>query len=389
MDKIEDHKAKVEEIKVKKVVKNKNNKSNVGINTMIFFLGVLITVIGFYVFKDELFYVESTSNGICYTACENKVTINEKGISDAVEKIYDAVVLVENYKDNQVYLTGTGFFYKIDEKYGYILTNYHVINGNTSINIVLSDETQTEGIYLGGDEYLDIAIVAVDKDKVLKVAEIGNSGNTSLGDTVFTVGTPIDYEYRGTVTRGILSGKNRLVSVNASKTNTNDAFVMKVLQTDAAINPGNSGGPLVNVNGEVIGINSLKLAKEEIEGMGFAIAIEDVMIHVPTLEKGKKIQRPLLGISMVNVTDKYTLYQLGIKIDTKINTGVVVTSVENNSSVFGVLKVGDVVVKLNDVETPTLAYLRYQLYRHKIGEEITLTYIRDGKEITSNVTLKG
>lgn len=393
-DEIDEKKENKKERKTEKVEKvveyvPKENKNKLSFNILMFFLGILITFGAIYVFKDELFSGNSSSNGICYTACENKVTINEKGISDAVKKIYDAVVLVQNYKNNQLYSTGTGFVYKVDNKYGYILTNYHVISESTKINIVMFDDTILEAKYLGGDEYIDVAVLAIDKDKVIKVAEIGESASSELGDTVFTVGTPVDYEYRGTVTRGILSGKDRLVSVNTSKTNSSDTYVMKVLQTDAAINPGNSGGPLVNSNGEVIGINSLKLAQEEIEGMGFAIPIEDVMTHIETFEKGQSIKRPVLGISMVNASEKYTLYQLGINIDSKITSGVVVTSVVNNSSAYGVLKPGDVITKMDNEKVSTLAYLRYELFKHKVGDKVSITYIRDGKEVTSSVTLKG
>lgn len=369
--------------------KKKKNNNNLSINILVFFLGVLATIGGIYLFKDELFKGETTSNGICYTACENKVTITENGISAAVDKIYDAVVLVQNYKNDKVYSTGTGFVYKVDNKYGYILTNYHVINGNTSIKIVLSDDTEVEAKYLGGDEYIDVAVLAITKDKVLGVAEIGNSTTAKLGDTVFTVGTPVDYEYRGTVTRGILSGKDRLVSVSSSLTNSTDSFVMKVLQTDAAINPGNSGGPLVNSNGKVIGINSLKLAKEEIEGMGFAIPIEDVMVHIETFENGDKIKRPILGVSMINVGERYALYQAGINIDTKITEGVVVVSVVDNSSVDGILKAGDVITKINNEKVSNVAYLRYELFKHTIGDKIKITFIRNGNTKTEEVTLKG
>ena len=200
-----------------------------------------------------------TNNGVI--KCDSKITIDETGISTAVGKIYESVVTIQNYKNNRLSSSGSGFIYKKDDKYAYVMTNHHVVNGATKLLITLSDDTQVEGEYLGSDQYLDLASVRISSADVKQVATIGCSENANLGDTVFTVGTPVGYEYRGTVTRGTLSGKNRMVSVDVS---SKDDWIMKVIQIDAAINPGNSGGPLLNVNGEVIGINSLKLVEDEI-----------------------------------------------------------------------------------------------------------------------------
>ncbi len=359
-----------------------NNKviKQVIICFLIFFLGIFVTIGGIYYFKDELFSGDSSSNGICYTACQNKVTINEKGISDAVDKIYDAVVLIENYKNNQLYSTGTGFVYKIDSKKGYLLTNYHVVNGNTSLKVTLNNGNTVNATYLGGDEYLDIAVISIDSEYVMKVAEIGTSEESKLGDTLFTIGTPVDSEYMGTVTRGILSGKDRFVTVS-------DSSVMKVLQTDAAINPGNSGGPLVNTNGEVIGINSLKIVEDEVEGIGFAIPIEDVMLHIDSFEKGEEIVRPFIGISMLNVSDSYYLYQYKIMLDESITSGAVVIEVTKDSPASSVLEKGDVITKINGEEVKNTAYLRYELYKYNAGDTIEVTFIRDGKVKTEKIKL--
>lgn len=375
-----------EEPKVQKPVvrlKKEKNNSHWWIYIIVFFLGVLITFGAVFYFRDSLMG-STDSNGVCYTSCENRVTINEKGISDAVDKIYDAVVLVENYRGDTVYSTGTGFVYKVDKMYGYLLTNYHVVSENTSLKIILSDDTVVDAKYVGGDQYLDVAVLTIDKDKVLKVAEIGSSAKSKLGDTVFTVGTPVDYEYRGTVTRGILSGKDRLVSVSS----TSDTYIAKVLQTDAAINPGNSGGPLLNTNGEVIGINSLKLVQNEIEGMGFAIAIEDVMTHIETFEKGEDIVRPFLGISMLDVSNTFALYSYGIILDEEITHGVVVTSIDSKGSVGNKLKKGDVILEFAGVKVKGPAYLRYELFKHKVGDEVEITYSRNGKISKVKITLK-
>ena len=181
--------------------------------------------------------------------CSDNVKIDETGISLAIGEIYDATVTIQNYKNNKLISSGSGFVYKKDSNNAYIMTNHHVIDGAEKVLITLSNDDQLEGIVTGSDEYLDLAVVKIDKTDAAKVAKIGSSENSNLGDTVITVGSPVGYEYRGTVTRGTLSGKNRMVEVSVASTND---FVMNVLQIDAAINPGNSGGPLVNINGEVI-----------------------------------------------------------------------------------------------------------------------------------------
>lgn len=327
------------------------------------------------------------------TSGENVVTRNDTQIYEknslaaAVDKVYDAVAMVSAYEQNSLISTGSAFVYKTDDKYGYLLTNYHVVSGADSVTVTMMDDTETEAKVLGGDEYLDLAVLRVDKSNVSMVANIGNSEDMKLGDTVFTVGTPMGEEYRGTVTSGILSGKDRMVSVSVSNTSSND-WVMRVLQFDASINPGNSGGPLVNANGEVIGICSLKLVDDEIEGMGFAIPIEYAMNHIESLEKGEEIKWPVLGVSMVNASDRTGLYRNQINIDRNITEGVVVVQAERGSGAADAgLTTGDVITKINGKEVKDSAYLRYELYQHQAGDTIKITYIRDGKENTVDVKL--
>lgn len=371
----------------------KNKKSSNNGNSKLCFLIIFSFVMGSIVmiallkWTPILSYINGSSSSVVDNSTKKTKVYEKSSLSTSISKVYDSVVMVESYKGEEEYSTGTGFVYKTDDKYGYVMTNQHVVSGCDKVILVLSNDEEVEAKIVGGDEYLDIAIMTIDKSKVLQVATIGNSDDMSIGDTVFTVGSPMGYEYRGTVTSGILSGKDRMVSVNVSNSSSSD-WVMKVLQIDAAINPGNSGGPLVNINGEVIGVNSMKLVEDEIEGMGFAIPIEIAMAHVDELEKGKSIEWPMLGISMANVTDESLLYRNRIQVDSSIKSGVVVVEISNGSGASkSDLKSGDVITKLNGEKVQDTAYLRYELYKNKPGDTIEITYIRDGKEHTTKVVL--
>ncbi|MDD6223965.1 MAG: trypsin-like peptidase domain-containing protein [bacterium] len=354
--------------------------------TLAFILGGGFT---YYLVKDQLNIktetTKSTRETIGVIKCDSDISIDETGISTAVGEIYDATVTLQNYQREKLNSTGSGFVYKKDNQYGYILTNHHVVEGSDKLIVTMSNDDQIEGEVLGSDAYLDLAVVRIDVEYVKQVAKIGTSSESNVGDTVFTVGSPVGYQYRGSVTRGTLSGKNRMVTVSVNSTSD---WVMNVLQIDAAINPGNSGGPLLNVNGEVIGINSLKLVEDEIEGMGFAIPMEYAMKFIDELENGKEIERPLIGINMLNVTDIYRLYQYNIIIDPSIESGVVVVGVvENSSAAQAGLQKGDIITGIGGKEVTNAAYLKYLLYQYEVGDTIQLTYIRDKKEKKVSITL--
>ena len=320
------------------------------------------------------------------TKVEKDVTVTDTGIADAVEKIYDAVVVVENYNNDKLIATGTGFVFQKDNDYGYIITNNHVIENANSIYVTFTNGTREKVTLLGSDTYSDIAVLAIAADKIISVAEIGNSEEARVGDTTFAIGTPLNYEvYSWSVTRGILSGKDRLVEVKLSNNYSNSDYVMKVLQTDTAINSGNSGGPLCNSNGEVIGITNMKLASSSVEGMGFAIPIETAIKYANKYIEGNTIDRPYLGIAMYNVSD-LRINTLGI--DTKLTDGVYIYSVEENSPAAKAgLQKGDIIVGIDDQKVINSAYLKYLLYEYNINDEVKIKYYRNNKEYETTVKL--
>lgn len=364
--------------------KNKSNEISIPIVIiLIVVLSLLSGCLGAYLMLTSL-PTTTTNNGITTSAAK----LNEpNSISTAVEKIYDSVVVVEVYKDKQLVSTGTGFVYKKENGKAYLMTNNHVISGGKEIKVLFTDETEVEATIVGNDTYSDIAVLSIkDNDKIV-ASTMGSSTKSNVGDTVFTVGSPEGSDYAGTVTKGILSAKDRLVEVALSNSETSD-YYMQVLQTDAAINPGNSGGPICNINGEVIGITNMKLVDDTVEGMGFAIPIEDALKVVEILERDGKITRPYIGISMLDLSNSFYLWQAGIYIPDNVKEGVAIYKVESNSpaNVAGLQK-GDIITKIAGKSTKTLAEFRYELYKHSPNEEVEITYYRNGKEQTTKVTL--
>lgn len=339
------------------------------------FIGICGTLLVVYYIPEDEETVKVTEN----------VNITESDtIAPAVEKVYDSVVTVLNY-DRSLSATGSGFVYKTDDKYGYILTNHHVISGARKIEVTNTEDVTVEATLLGSDEYADLAVLRVDKDFVLQVASLGDSTKSAIGDTVFAVGTPVDVKYAGSVTKGIISGTNRMVDVTLDD---GSVFIMEVLQTNTAINPGNSGGPLVNINGEVIGINTLKLVEDKIEGMGFAIPIEMATAVLDRLEKGEAIERPMLGITMIDADNQYALFTYKVYLDKDYTKGVVVVEVEDDSPAKEAgFKKDDVILKVDGVEIENSTHLKYILYKYSVGDTIKVEYERDGKTETTEVKL--
>lgn len=385
------------------------NKKNNGIQILIIVTIILLCIVVVadvilnYVPLQDIFKRQTDT---ITNVTKKEVTVTDEGIADAVEKLYDATVIVKVGSNNQVTGWGSGFVYKTDDKYGYILTNHHVVDGSSAIQIEMTNGTVATGKLMGSDEYADVAVVRMDIDKVLAVAEIGKSTSLRVGDTVFAIGTPISLDYPFTVTRGILSGVDRLVEMSHSKsdkkfgffsqTQQSDSWYMRLLQIDASINSGNSGGPLANCNGEVIGITNSKLSSSSsisstasIENMGFAIPIEDALDVAELIEHGKTTasEKATLGVSMTSVDGAVAN---DIRLSDNVTYGAVVVEVQSGSNAEKAgLKKGDVVIKYNNSKIHDYRYLKYFLYKSNIGDKVTLTYIRDGKERTTEVTLMG
>ena len=330
---------------------------------------------------------------------------NETATTQAVNKIKDAVVSIITYSsssrqssvfnsdetnsdsDKQIASEGSGVIYKKNDKDAYLVTNTHVISGASKVDIRLADGTKVPGEIVGSDTFSDIAVVKISSEKVTTVAEFGDSSKLNVGETAIAIGSPLGSEYANTVTQGIISSLNRNVSL---KSEDGQAISTKAIQTDTAINPGNSGGPLVNLQGQVIGITSSKIASNggtSVEGLGFAIPSNDAQNIIKQLENNGKVTRPALGIQMINLDNIGANDLRKLNIPSSVTSGVVVKSVQSNMPAHGHLEKYDVITKVDDNNISSPTDLQSALYNHSIGDTIKITYYRNGKEETTTVKL--
>ena len=354
---------------------NKKDNSKVFISIIIVLMIIIISLI-VLMFSGKVEINKKTKEMLV----SSKTVEEQSDLKKAISKVYDSVVYIQvEAVSNRVFGglqvgSGSGFVYKKDGKDAYILTNNHVISGANKITVTFMNGKEAEATVVGSDEFSDAAVLKVSSEDVIAVATLGKSDDAEIGDTVFTVGAPLGKDYMGTITKGIVSGVNRMVNVTLNS----GSYIMETIQTDATINSGNSGGPLCNILGEVIGITSSKLVGDGVEGMGFSIPIETINYIIDKLEKGEEIERPYLGVQLADVSNAYNLqYYYNINISKKVKSGVLLGYVEEGkpASKAG-LELGDVIVEIDGVKVDDSSHFRYELYKHKVGDTVSVKYYR-------------
>lgn len=386
-------------------------------------VGGLLIVGGFYLANGSTLAPSSSSNNSSSTSEPAKVS-NVKvdvdsDITSAVEKVQGAVVSVinlqaqqqssnnpwgdlfgqqqedssaENTDDSNLVEAseGSGVIYNKDGDSAYVVTNNHVVGGSDGLEVVMSDGTKVKGELMGTDAVTDLAVIKISSENVEEVATFGDSSALKVGEPAIAIGSPLGSQYANSVTSGIISSVNRPISDSTSGVN------ISAIQTDAAINPGNSGGPLVNIAGQVIGINSSKIASTStessdisVEGMGFAIPSNDVVKIIDQLQKDGKVTRPALGINMVDLSSVTSQQQEQILgVPSSVKSGVVITNVMNATPAEKAgLKQYDVITKVDGEEVTSATDLQSILYGKNVGDTITITYYRGDKESTTKVDL--
>ncbi|HJH11048.1 MAG TPA: trypsin-like peptidase domain-containing protein [Metalysinibacillus jejuensis] len=311
--------------------------------------------------------------------------------TDAVGKVSKAVVGITNIQKvadfwsqqtgEQEAGSGSGVIYKIEDGKAFIVTNYHVIENAERLEVTLDEGSKREAELLGGDMWTDLAVIAIDAKDITTVAQFGDSDSLKQGEPVLAIGNPLGLDFYGSVTQGVVSGVDRTMPIDFNKDGIAD-WEQEVLQTDAAINPGNSGGALVNIKGDVIGINSMKIAVAKVEGLGFAIPINAAIPIIEELEQRGEVQRPVLGVSLTDLTNVPAFYQQQtLQIPKEITTGVVITDIVRGSAAAEAgAKQYDVIVEMDGEKIESASDLRKHLYnKKKIGDELTMKVYRQGK----------
>lgn len=321
-------------------------------------------------------------------------------ITGAVEKTSAAVVGITNLQEvtdfwsssegEQEAGTGSGVIYKVDGDRAFVVTNHHVVDGATTIEVTLEGGAKVSAELVGSDVWTDLAVLEMDAAEVETVIEFGDSEALTQGEPVIAIGNPLGLDFFGSVTTGILSGKERVIPVDLNQDGQQD-WQTEVLQTDAAINPGNSGGALINIAGQLIGINSMKISQTTVEGIGLAIPINSVIPIIEDLEEFGEVKRPTMGVTLIDVAQVPSFHQQEtLKLPEDVTTGVVVDEViEESPAAAAGMKQYDVIVEMDGEKIENMLELRQHLYTEtEVGDSMNVKVYRQGElvEITLELT---
>ncbi|QHJ70314.1 S1C family serine protease [Planococcus halotolerans] len=284
---------------------------------------------------------------------------------------------------------GSGVIYKKEGDSAYIVTNNHVVEGAEQVKVTLSDGTEIDAEVLGTDVWTDLAVLKTSSAEIKDVAEFGDSSVLKAGEPVIAIGNPLGLQFSGSVTTGVISGTERSIPIDINKDGTED-WQAEVLQTDAAINPGNSGGALINSQGQLIGINSMKIAQDAVEGIGLAIPINSAIPIIEDLEVKGEVERPALGVSILDLQNvPAPIRQNELNLPAELEKGVVVESVAKDSGAEAAgLQQSDVIVEMGGDEINSVLELRQYLYtKAEVGDTLKVKFYRGAELMEAEVQL--
>lgn len=309
-------------------------------------------------------------------------------MSDLVAKSENKVVTITAKIRSKSVGSGSGAIYKVADKTVYIITNNHVVTDGDEAVVTFANGKEVKAEVVGTDDLTDLALLKAKVDFKAEAFTMGDSSLVKKGEYVIAMGSPLGIEYQGSVSGGLISGVNRRMEMDIDNNGVAD-WDVNVLQTDAAINPGNSGGPLINMAGELIGINAMKISDTSVEGFGFALPINEVLPIISQLEKNGKVVRPILGISIQPIEQLSIMDKAYLGIDTDINSGLLIVKVSRHSPAASAdIRIRDILLKFDGKELKDFKQFRQLLYSKQVGDKVTIVIRRNGKDITKTVTLE-
>ncbi len=346
---------------------------------LVLILGLVVAVLGLSYVNPNYVSPVVTVVKSCAPAVVKIEVVREETVSyfdpftDQFFRKFFGDVPFQNYKRKVVGI-GSGFIF---DKSGYILTNEHVVHEAKQITVTMLDGSKYSAKYIGGDEELDIAVIKIDpKGKKLPVLEMGDSDKLEIGEWAIAIGNPLGFQH--TVTVGVISALHRKIPKP-----DNSGYYTNLIQTDAAINPGNSGGPLLNIHGQVVGINTAIINPSEAVNIGFAIPINTAKRFIDSLIKTGKAEKAFLGVRVVTVTEDH-VKALGLK----VNSGALVTEVIKGSPADkSGIKVGDVIIRVNNQKVSNAAELVAIIHSYTPNDVVRVLVDRKGRKISLNVKL--
>lgn len=348
-----------------------------------FALGLVGGLLGAYVFVHDF--------AASIPVAKRQIVVEESSaVIDVAKKVGPSVVSITTQAVTQGFFgmteaegQGTGIILTAD---GLILTNNHVVAGASSLTVFTSDGKQYKGTFVAGDASNDYAFIRIEA-KGLKPAKLGDSSSVQIGQRVVAIGNALG-QFQNTVTDGIISGKGRPVTASDSGSGEGAENLQNLFQTDAAINPGNSGGPLVDLDGNVIGMNTAVAGNAQ--NIGFAIPVDEIKAAIASVEKQGKIEKPYLGVRYIPITQSFArANNLTVSKGAYIAGNIQNLAVLPNSPASKAgLKEGDIITKIGSQEIDQDHTLTALLSKKKVGETVKLTYIRDGKTETVEVKLE-
>ncbi|PGS53496.1 S1C family serine protease [Bacillus sp. AFS041924] len=361
------------------------------------FIGAIIGAVTISIVSPDIFNLTNKPNLSNETTPvpTQVINVSREDLTTTIQNARKFVVGVNNYQSSNPFSmeteeagSGSGVVYKKVGNKALIATNNHVVAGAKQLKVKMADGQLIDAKLVGTDELLDLAVVVIDAKYVANIAKLGDSEKINVGETAIAIGNPLGF-LESTVTQGIVSSKAREIPQDIDGDGVAD-YQTQVIQTDAAINPGNSGGALINAKGEVIGINSSKIAEQAVEGIGFAIPMNIAKPALDQIEKFGEVTRPVMGVGLKSLEEipQFNIEE-NLKLPGSVTKGAVVTHVDPNTPAAKVgMKQLDVIVALDDKPVSNVISIREYLYSNKkVGDKLKITYYRDGKLKDTTLTL--